>query len=71
MQLLVDMAVYVGHWNGSCQDLVRSQLVAIPRKGALDIYRQVDEAEANQLGDAVVSSLIAKQCVYFMYGVLC
>ncbi|CAM9896127.1 unnamed protein product, partial [Ectocarpus fasciculatus] len=71
MQLLVDMAVYVGQWNGKCQDLVRSKLVAIPRKWALDIYRQVDEAEANQLGEAVVSSLIAKQCVYVMYGVLC
>ncbi|CAM9957051.1 unnamed protein product, partial [Ectocarpus sp. 4 AP-2014] len=71
MQLLVDMAVYVGHWNGNCQDLVRSKLVAIPRKWAIDIYRQADEAEANQLGDAVVSSLIAKQYLYFMYGVLC
>ena len=71
MQLLVDMAVYVSHWNAACKALVRSSLVKIPREWAYDIDHQVQEAEANHLGEDTTVSLKAKQCLYFTYGVLC
>ena len=71
MQLLVDVAVYVSHWNGACKALVRSSLVKIPREWARDVDHQVLEAAANHLGEEAISALKAKQCLYFMYGVLC
>ena len=71
MQLLVDVAVYVSHWNGACTALVRSTLVKIPREWACDIEHQVHEAAANHIGEEVIPALKAKQCTYFMYGVLC
>lgn len=71
MQFLVDAAVYVSHWNNACKALVRSSLVKIPREWAYDVDHQVQEAAANHLGEEVISALKAKQCMYFMYGVLC
>eukprot|EP00903_Cladosiphon_okamuranus_P011180 g10551.t1 len=71
MQLLVDAAVYVSHWNDACKAVVRSSMAKIPREWASDVEHQVQEAEANDLGKEVISGLKAKQCVQFMYGVLC
>lgn len=71
MPLLVDMAVYVGDWHEGCKSMVRSQLVQIPLKWAADIDDQLEKGAAKQLEGKAVTSLKAKQCMYFMYGVLC
>lgn len=71
MQLLVDAAVYVGHWSCACRALVRSALVKIPRDWADEIDHQVQNAAANHERDDVIPALKAKQFTYFMYGVLC
>ncbi|CAM9708595.1 unnamed protein product, partial [Scytosiphon promiscuus] len=71
MQLLVAMAVYVGEWHEECKSLVRSSLLAVPRKWAADIEHQLEEAAAKHLDEAAVSCLKAKQCMCYMYGVLC
>ncbi|CAN0010396.1 unnamed protein product, partial [Hapterophycus canaliculatus] len=69
MQLLVTMAVYVGDWHEGCTSLVRGRMVEIPRKWALDIDHQLQEASHTDC--AIISSLKAKQCMCYMYGVLC
>ncbi|CAN0036131.1 unnamed protein product, partial [Scytosiphon promiscuus] len=71
MQLIVKMAVYVGEWDEECKSLVRSSLVEVPRKWAADIEDQLEEAAAKHLDEAAVSCLKAKQCMCFMYSVLC
>ena len=71
MKLLVDAAVYVSHWNGACKALARSSLAEIPRNWACDVDRQVQQATANHPEDDVITALKAKQCLHFMYGVLC
>ncbi|CAM9452387.1 unnamed protein product [Ectocarpus fasciculatus] len=71
MQLLVDMAVYLGDWHDESKSLVRSLLVDISRKWAIDLDHQLQEAAANHPHERNISSMKAKQCMYYMYGVLC
>lgn len=70
MPLLVSVAVYVGDWHEGCKSLARSQLVQIPQTWAAEINKQLEDGAAKQLEGSGTSSL-AKQCMYFMYGVLC
>ncbi|CAM9964866.1 unnamed protein product, partial [Scytosiphon promiscuus] len=69
MQLVVIMAVYVGDWHRECRVLARSRLVEISRQWALGIDNQLQEA-THTVG-AAISSLKAKQCLFYMYGILC
>lgn len=71
MELIIRMAVYVGEWHDGCKSLVRSSLVEVPRKWALDIDHQLKEAASRDLDEAAVSCLKAKECMCYMYGVLC
>ena len=81
LQLLVDVACYVGDWHNECKLLVRSHIAKIPWGWAIDVGNQIIEAESrrhilkesskNAEQDKVVDLLRAKQGIFYMYGVLC
>ena len=81
LQLLVDVACYVGDWHNECKLLVRSHIAKIPWDWAIDVGNQIIEAESrrhilkeaaeNAEQDKVVDLLRAKQGIFYMYGVLC
>ena len=81
LQLLVDVACYVGDWHNECKLLVRSHIANIPWDWAIDVGNQIIEAESrrhipketakNVEQDKVVGLLRAKQGIFYMYGVLC
>ena len=81
LQLLVEIACFVGEWHSGCKAFVRSQISKLPWEWATEVEHQISEAEANQhqdkgaaisdKGDDVVSELKNKQGIYYAYGVLC
>ena len=81
LQLLVDVACYVGDWHNECKLLVRSHIAKIPWDWAIDVGNQIVEAESrrhilkeaakNAEQDKVIGLLRAKQGIFYMYGVLC
>ncbi|CAM9858519.1 unnamed protein product [Ectocarpus sp. 6 AP-2014] len=71
MQLLVDMAVYVGDWHDESKSLVRSLLIHISRKWAIDLDHQLQDAASKHPHESSITSMKAKQCMCYMYGALC
>ena len=77
----MDVACYVGDWYNECKLFVRSHIAKIAWNWAIDVDNQIAEAEARRniveeaaettQQDKVVSLLKAKQCTFYMYGVLC
>lgn len=71
LQLLVNISCYVGDWHDECRLFVRSAIVRMPPKWSDDLARQIAGATAGQVEKNVIPALKAKQCMYYLCGVLC
>ncbi|CAM9398568.1 unnamed protein product [Choristocarpus tenellus] len=69
--ILAEIAVYVAEWHTPAVSLAHETLASIPRAWTEIVAIQGDKEALGEMGEVAKASLRAKQCMFYMYSLLC